>query len=120
MKKTSFWGGAEAVGWKRFRAVTFIRLELSVPRMKTFDFPHESIPHTIKDPYSKALEPDCLCPRASDYDTASSGGGPGWGWAECLQFHPDAKGILVRKLAAGKSFSVCFSCLPLSTLLFID
>ena len=46
-------------------------------RMKTFDFPHETIPHTIKDPHSKALEPDCLCPRASDYDTASRGGGKG-------------------------------------------
>jgi len=42
--------------------------------MKTCDFPHETIPHTIKDPHSKALEPDCLCPRASDYDTASCAG----------------------------------------------
>ena len=42
-------------------------------RMKTFDFPHETIPHTIKDPHSKALKSDCLCPRAPDYDTASKG-----------------------------------------------
>jgi len=41
-------------------------------RMKTFDFPQETISHTIRNPHSKALEPDCLCPWTGDYDTVSS------------------------------------------------
>jgi hypothetical protein len=39
--------------------------------MKTFDSAQETISHTLKDPHSKALEPDCLCPWTSDCDTAS-------------------------------------------------
>jgi|GEM_PF-3984330 len=30
--------------------------------MKTSDFIHATISHNIKDPHSKALEPDCLSP----------------------------------------------------------
>jgi hypothetical protein len=30
--------------------------------MKTFDFMQGTISHNVKDPYSKALEPDCLSP----------------------------------------------------------
>jgi hypothetical protein len=30
--------------------------------MKTFDFIKSPISHNLKDPHSKALEPDCLCP----------------------------------------------------------
>ena len=40
-------------------------------QMKTFDFPQETISHTIRNPHSKALEPDCLRPWACDYDTVS-------------------------------------------------
>jgi apolipoprotein N-acyltransferase len=43
--------------------------------MKTFDFIKTTIPHNLKDPHSKILEPDCLSPFASDYDTVSRGGG---------------------------------------------
>ena len=49
--------------------------------MKAFDFPQEMISHTIRDPHSKALEPDCLCPWAGNYDTAS------WGRGFSLLFH---------------------------------
>jgi len=31
-------------------------------RMKTFNFIQETIFHNLKDPHSKALEPDCLSP----------------------------------------------------------
>jgi hypothetical protein len=30
--------------------------------MKTFDFIEAMISHQVKDPHSKALEPDCLSP----------------------------------------------------------
>jgi hypothetical protein len=30
--------------------------------MITFDFAHETNSHTLRDPHSKALEPDCLSP----------------------------------------------------------
>ena len=30
--------------------------------MKTFDFIQATISHNIKDPHSKAVEPDCLSP----------------------------------------------------------
>jgi hypothetical protein len=30
--------------------------------MKTFDFIQVMISHNLKDPHSKALEPDCLSP----------------------------------------------------------
>jgi hypothetical protein len=32
-------------------------------RMMTFDFMQATISHHLKDPHSKALEPDCLSPR---------------------------------------------------------
>jgi len=41
--------------------------------MKTFDFIEATISHQLKDPHSKALEPDCLSPSASKYGTASHG-----------------------------------------------
>ena len=31
--------------------------------MNTFNFIQATIPHNVKDPHSKALEPDCLSPR---------------------------------------------------------
>jgi hypothetical protein len=31
--------------------------------MNTFGITQTTISHTIKNPHSKALEPDCLCPR---------------------------------------------------------
>jgi hypothetical protein len=43
--------------------------------MKTFDFIEATISHQLKDPHSKVLEPDCLSPLASNYDTASRGRG---------------------------------------------
>ncbi len=43
--------------------------------MKTFDFIQAMIPHTLKDPHSKALEPDRLSPFAGNCDTVSQGGG---------------------------------------------
>jgi len=43
--------------------------------MKTFDFIQATVSHILKDPHSKALEPDCLFPFASDYDTVSEGEG---------------------------------------------
>jgi hypothetical protein len=39
--------------------------------MKTFDLIQATMPHTLKDPHSKALEPDCLSPSACHYDTVS-------------------------------------------------
>jgi hypothetical protein len=42
--------------------------------MKTFDFIQATISHQLKDPRSKVLEPDCLSPSASNYDTASKRG----------------------------------------------
>jgi hypothetical protein len=39
--------------------------------MKTFDFIEATISHQLKDPHSKVLEPDCLSPSASNYDTVS-------------------------------------------------
>ena len=39
--------------------------------MKTFNFIQVTISHNLKDPHSKALEPDCLSPFACDYDTVS-------------------------------------------------
>ena len=57
--------------------------------MKIFHFPQEMISPRIRDPHSKALEPDCLCPRASDYDTAPKGrrrpSGDGWVVKEVLE-----------------------------------
>jgi hypothetical protein len=41
--------------------------------MKTFDFIQATISNHLKDPHSKALEPNCLSPYSCDYDTASSG-----------------------------------------------
>jgi hypothetical protein len=82
MKKITFWKGGEAVGWKRFRpacakplrrrqggnlyAFGFTRTK----HMKRFDFIQATISHNLKDPHSKALEPDCLSPFLCDYDTA--------------------------------------------------
>ncbi len=43
--------------------------------MNTFDFAQEMISHNLKDPHSKALEPDCLSPLVCDYDTVSKGRG---------------------------------------------
>jgi hypothetical protein len=47
--------------------------------MKTFDFIQTTISHNLKDPHSKALEPDCLSPSTFDYDTVSGGRGEGEG-----------------------------------------
>jgi len=37
-------------------------------RLKTFGSMQATISHHLKDPHSKALEPDCLSPFACDYD----------------------------------------------------
>jgi len=37
--------------------------------MKTFHFIQAMLSYNLIDPHSKALEPDCLSPRLSDYDT---------------------------------------------------
>jgi hypothetical protein len=42
--------------------------------MKTLDFIQASISYNLRDPHSKALEPDCLSPSAFNYDTVSKGG----------------------------------------------
>jgi hypothetical protein len=42
--------------------------------MKTFDFIQATVSHNLKNPYSKALEPDRLFPFARHYDTVSPGG----------------------------------------------
>ena len=38
--------------------------------METSNFIQTTIPHNLKDPHSKALEPDCLSPFAYDYNTS--------------------------------------------------
>ncbi len=43
--------------------------------MKTFDYIQAMISHTLKDPHSKALEPDCLSSFAGNCDTVSKGDG---------------------------------------------
>jgi hypothetical protein len=48
--------------------------------MKTFNFIQATTCHNLKDPHSKALEPDCLSPFACNYDTVSPcGEGEGGG-----------------------------------------
>jgi hypothetical protein len=42
--------------------------------MNAFGFIQATIPHTLKDPHSKTLEPDCLSPSVCNYDTASRWG----------------------------------------------
>ena len=42
--------------------------------MNTIDFMEATISHQLKDPHSKALEPDCLSPPVSNYGTASQWG----------------------------------------------
>src|SRR4030042_5539376 len=58
--------------------------------MKTFNFIQMTISHNLKDPHSKALEPDCLSPFACDYDAVSwwermKGRG---GWVLFVHPHP--------------------------------
>jgi hypothetical protein len=43
--------------------------------MNTYGFIQARISHTLKDPHSKALEPDCLSPSVCNYDTVSGGEG---------------------------------------------
>jgi hypothetical protein len=43
--------------------------------MKKFDFIQATIPNNLKEPHSKALEPDCRSPFAWDYDPFSKGRG---------------------------------------------
>jgi hypothetical protein len=43
--------------------------------MKTFDFIQAKISHNLKDPHSKALEPDRPSPFAYDCSTVSQGRG---------------------------------------------
>ncbi len=62
-KEPTFRNGGEAVGWKRFRAVTFNLFEFKCSNpMNTFDLLPGTISHHLKDPHSKSLEPDCLSP----------------------------------------------------------
>ncbi len=62
-KEPTFRNGGEAVGWKRFRAVTFNLFGFKCSNsMNTFDLLSGTISHHLKDPHSKSLEPDCLFP----------------------------------------------------------
>jgi len=45
--------------------------------MKTFDFIQATISHHLKDPHSKALEPDCLSPRVPITTRSLKGEGNG-------------------------------------------
>ena len=45
--------------------------------MKTFDFIQSAISHNLKDPHSKALEPDCLSPPLAIMTQSLEGGGDG-------------------------------------------
>ena len=47
--------------------------------MKTFDFIESAISHNVKDPHSKALEPDCLSPRLAIMTQSRQGEGKGEG-----------------------------------------
>jgi len=47
--------------------------------MNTFDLMQATVSPHLRDPHSKALEPDCLSPFACDYDTVSKGEGGGEG-----------------------------------------
>jgi hypothetical protein len=70
--------------------------------MKTLDFIQASISHNLRDPHSKALEPDCLSPSAFNYDTVPGGEGghsspqQSWGvfWHVFINFSMTA--ILLR------------------------
>jgi hypothetical protein len=42
--------------------------------MKTFDFTQSAISHNLKDPHSKALEPDCLSPQFAIMTQSLKGG----------------------------------------------
>ena len=43
--------------------------------MNKFVIVQATVPHNLKDPHSKTLEPDCLAPFVCHYDTVSVGGG---------------------------------------------
>jgi len=45
--------------------------------MKTFDFIEVTISHNLKDPHSKALEPDCLSPLVTVTTQSLVGEGKG-------------------------------------------
>ena len=74
MKKPTFSKGGEAVGWKRFRPAYAKPLRRRqggdlqtfgfkhTKHMNTFDLIQAPNSHNVKDPHSKALEPDCLSP----------------------------------------------------------
>ncbi len=66
-------------------------------RMKTFDFAQETISHTLKDPHSKALEPDCLSPGPAI--TTQSLGGEGWGEGG-RSLRGTSRSIFLQKLMA--------------------
>jgi hypothetical protein len=42
--------------------------------MRTFDFIQSAISHNLKDPHSKALEPDCLSPPLAIMTQSLKGG----------------------------------------------
>jgi hypothetical protein len=57
--------------------------------MKTFDFIQVTISHNVKDPHSKALEPDCLSPllAVTTQSQREEGGGEGVdGDQRCIKF----------------------------------
>jgi hypothetical protein len=66
--------------------------------MKTFDFIEATISHQLKDPHSKALEPDCLSPSPSNYDTAFRGEREGVRGLLFLCFDPEVGRVLLEEM----------------------
>jgi hypothetical protein len=52
--------------------------------LKTFDFMEAPISHQLKDPHSKALEPDCLSPPLAIMTQSQWAEGKGEGEFACL------------------------------------
>jgi hypothetical protein len=87
MKKPTFRKGGEAVGWAARREAACQRMKETLPkdlgrqpltvrneacqRYENIRFYTSDGFPNVKDPYSKALEPDCLSPFACDCDTVS-------------------------------------------------
>ena len=54
--------------------------------MKTFDFIQPAISRHVKDPHSKALEPDCLSPPLAIMTQSLRGEGCDEGWLRTFEF----------------------------------
>jgi hypothetical protein len=58
--------------------------------MNTFGIIQTMIPHNVKDPHSKALEPDCLSPRIAITTQPLMGEGAGEGGTSCVSPSPQS------------------------------